>query len=135
MKELFNNPGFIALMGTMFGGAGLELIRRWMDRRARKDDEAAKQRAELRVEIEGLRGQLDKATAEEHRLEAEIERWKGLYYDQKEEYLKAITDLKIITASLKNYDNQFNPTGIKITEATAKTATDARDALDTDETP
>lgn len=130
MKELLNNPGFIALAGTLFGGAGLEIIRRFMDRKQRNHDYAAAQRAELRTEISGLRVLIDKADVESQRLEAEIERWKGLYYDQKEEYLDAITKLQILTSDLKNYQNQFNPSKTKVTEATAQTACDARDVQD-----
>lgn len=109
MKELLNNPGFIALLGTLFGGAGLEFVRRLMDRKQRATDEASKIREELRKEIDGLRLQLTSASTEEQRLESEIERWKGLYYDQKEEYLRTITDLQILTERLKTIQPQESP--------------------------
>lgn len=129
MKELLDNPGFIALVGTLFGGAGLEIIRRFMDRRQRKNDEASKIRAELRVEIDGLRKQLENAAKEEQRLEAELERIKGLYYDTKEEYLSAIVELQTLKGSLENYQKQFNPNRTEVTPETATTASDAREVV------
>jgi chromosome segregation ATPase len=100
-KELLNNSGFVAIVGTIFGGAGLEIIRRFMDRKQKKTDDASKIRAELRQQIEDLRAQEAKWSTEEQRLEAEIERWKGLYYDLKEDNLRTIGELQNLTAKLR----------------------------------
>jgi hypothetical protein len=102
VKELLSNPGFIALMGTLFGGAGLEIVRRLMDRRQRDSDNEAKMRLELRTEIEGLHRRLAQSALEEQRLEAEIDRWKGMFYEQKEDYLKSMTALQILTERLND---------------------------------
>lgn len=72
----------IALAGTIFGGVGLEITRRWLNRSKEKDDVATAIRTELRAEIVGLKKEIDD-------LEKELTDWKNRYFTLKEEYLLA----------------------------------------------
>lgn len=104
MGSLLSNPGLIALIGTLFGGVGLKLIESWLGRAKAKQDAGAAMRAELRLEIDGLRAQLQAASTEEQRLEAEVERWRGLYYDLRDEKQRVVTELQIVMERLKALD-------------------------------
>lgn len=107
MKELFNNAAFLTLLGTLFGGVGLKVVESWLGKAKEKHDAGAALRSELRLEIEGLRKQLVASATEEQRLEAEIDRWRGLYYDLRDEKQKVVTELMIITEQLKHLQSQL----------------------------
>ena len=107
MSDLFNNAGFVALMGTIFGGAGLKIIEGWLGRQKERATEAQSMRDELRKEIESLRTQLDKADEEEKRLEAQVEEWRGKYYDLRDEKQKVVTELTITLERLKSLEKRL----------------------------
>lgn len=110
MKELFSNAGFVALLGTVFGGAGLKIIESWLGKAKERNSEAASIREELRKEIDSLRAQLNKAGAEEQRLEAMVDHWRAQYYDLRDEKQKVVTELTIVMDRLKKYEkNLDNP--------------------------
>ena len=70
----------IALLGTIFGGAGLEFIKRWLGKAKDKDDTATALRNELRGELTSLKQELAE-------VEKELDDWKAKYYDVVEKYL------------------------------------------------
>lgn len=70
----------IALLGTLFGGAGLEFIKRWLGKAKEKDDTATALRNELRGELTSIKNEL--AT-----VERELDEWKAKYYEVVEKYL------------------------------------------------
>ncbi len=107
MQDLFNNAGFVALMGTIFGGAGLKIIETWLGRAKERATEAQSMREELRREIDNLRVQLDRADAEEQRLEGLIEEWRGKYYDLRDEHSKVVTQLTILRERLLAYEKSI----------------------------
>lgn len=112
MSDLFNNPGFVAVVGTLFGGAGLKVIESWLGRAKERSAEESAMREELRKQIDALREQLDKATGEEQRLEGLIEEWRGKYYDLRDEHAKVVTELTILKDRLlayKPHDEVDNP--------------------------
>lgn len=104
MSDLFNNAGFVALVGTIFGGAGLKVIESWLGKAKERATEAQGIREELRKEIDNLRTQLERADAEEKRLEGLVEEWRAKYYDLRDEKQKVVTDLTIVMERLKRYD-------------------------------
>lgn len=104
MKELFDNAGFVALMGTIFGGAGLKIVESWLGRAKERNDIGASIRDELRKEIDSLRTQLDKGQAEEQRLEGLVEEWREKYWGLREEKQKVVTELTIVMERLKAYE-------------------------------
>jgi chromosome segregation ATPase len=69
-----------ALIGTIFGGAGLEIVRRWLNRSKIRDDTATELRKELREELAGLKKELDD-------VEAELDAWKNRYYDLLQQFV------------------------------------------------
>lgn len=103
MHDLFNNAGFVALMGTIFGGAGLKIIEHRLGKAKERSTEAQSMRDELRKEIESLRTQLANAAVEEKRLEAEIDKWRAMYYDLRDEKQAAVTELTILKERLQAY--------------------------------
>lgn len=104
MSDLFNNAGFIALVGTIFGGAGLKIIESWLGKAKERATEAQTMRDELRKEIDSLRTQLEKGAEEEKRLEAIIEEWRAKYYDLRDEKQQVVTELTILKDRLIAYE-------------------------------
>lgn len=66
------NP-WIALGGTVFGGAGLKIIERLLIKSKEKDDTALQMREELRQEVKALRESL-------YAVEKELTSWRDKYY-------------------------------------------------------
>lgn len=107
MSDLLNNAGFVALVGTIFGGAGLKVIESWLGRAKERATEAQGIREELRKEIDNLRLQLDKAGAEEQRLEGLIEEWREKYYDLRDEKQQVLTEFTILKERLLAYEQHI----------------------------
>lgn len=107
MQELLNNPGFVAIVGTVFGGVGLKVIEVWLGKAKERAAEAQSMRDELRKEIADLRSQLAKADEEERRLEALIEDWRSKYYDLRDEKQQVITELTILKDRLVAYEKSI----------------------------
>lgn len=105
MHELFNNAGFVALMGTLFGGAGLKVIEHQLGRAKTKSAEAAAAREELRSEIQTLREQLEKADAEETRLQGLVDEWREKYWSYREETQKELNKLILELERLRGSRN------------------------------
>jgi uncharacterized protein (DUF3084 family) len=107
----------IALLGTIFGGAGLEFIKRWLGKAKEKDDTATNLRNELRTELTALK-------AEMAAVEKELDEWKAKYYDVVEKYLtvkiqyenllrqlgdRQVQETKEITMPKKDIDTEKEP--------------------------
>jgi hypothetical protein len=75
------DPAVIALIGTVFGGAGLKAIESLLNRSKTQSDVASQIRAELRTDVQALRAELDK-------LEKELDAWKAKYYDLLDQFYK-----------------------------------------------
>ncbi len=106
MKELLNNAAFLALVGTIFGGAGLKIIEHWLGKAKTRADAGLAIREELRKDIESLRKQLEKAAAEELRLEGLVEEWRSKYYELHTEKEKVVTELTITLERLKDFERK-----------------------------
>lgn len=109
MKELLNNPGFVALVGTLFGGAGLKAVEGYFGRAKERSTEEASLREELRKNIADLRTQLDRADAEELRLETSIDDWREKYYALRDEHTKIVTELTLTLQRLKDVETHLDP--------------------------
>lgn len=70
----------LALIGTLFGGAGLEVTRRWLNRSKDRDDTATELRKELREELASLKKELDE-------VEEELDEWKTKYFTLLEQFV------------------------------------------------
>lgn len=71
---------WLALAGTVFGGVGLKVIEQILGRTGRKDDTAFRFRDELRIEINGMRSEMDKLRAETERLDDDLDSWRTKYF-------------------------------------------------------
>lgn len=74
------NEATLALIGTLFGGAGFKIIEWFLTKRTRKEDTAAKWRGELRGEVESLRKETERLHREADELRDEIDKWRNKYY-------------------------------------------------------
>lgn len=81
------SQAWIAVLGTIFGGAGFKFVEYWLTRNQRQDDTAAKLREELRTEVQSLREEL-------HRVEAGLEEWREKYYNLLGQFLSVKNDLE-----------------------------------------
>ena len=79
----------IALIGTLFGGAGLEFIKRWLAKAKEKDTTATDLRNELRGDLTELKKELEA-------VEKEVTEWKNRYYDVMEK--KMMTEHQLFMA-------------------------------------
>lgn len=75
-----NETAYLALAGTVFGGAGLKLLESILGRSKRREDIATAIRTELRLELSTLRTEMEKFKQECYRLESEIDRWRTRYF-------------------------------------------------------
>lgn len=74
------SPAWIALIGTVFGGAGLKFTETWLNRQTKEADQGTKIRDELRIQIEGLKIDADKLQVQIDKTEAELDEWKHKYW-------------------------------------------------------
>lgn len=81
MIEVLTEPAVLALLGTIFGGAGLKIIESFLNRNKIKVDVATQIREELRTEVTTLRTELK-------HVEDELDEWKGKYYSLLDEFAK-----------------------------------------------
>ena len=89
-----SSDALIALIGTLFGGGGLELIRRALAKSKEREDSATSLRNELRTELNSLKHEMLE-------VEKELDKWKLKYYELFEKYLlvklqyeEALTELE-----------------------------------------
>jgi hypothetical protein len=75
-----SQDAWIALAGTIFGGVGLEVIRRALAKSKEREDSATALRVELRGELTALK-------AETAAVEKELDHWKQKYYELFEKYV------------------------------------------------
>ena len=76
-----SQDALIALIGTVFGGAGLEIIRRILAKSKEKEDSATALRNELRTELTSLKAEM---TA----VEKDLDMWRQKYYELFEKYIQ-----------------------------------------------
>lgn len=74
------SEAWIALVGTVFGGAGFKIIEHFLGRKGRRDDFATKLRGELREEVAELRREADRLHREADELRDEVDEWRSKYY-------------------------------------------------------
>jgi hypothetical protein len=94
MFDGIDPSAWLVLLGTIFGGVGLRYIDHWLTRRKTSLDEGAAWRREQREEISGLKGDKDQ-------LEAEVIKWRDLYYDLREAYALLKVQLEIALARIR----------------------------------
>ena len=91
----------IALVGTLFGGAGLEFIRRWLGKAKEKDDTATNLRNELRIDLRQLKQDMEA-------LEKEVTEWRDKYYALLEDKMTVEHDLMRVQFELQRRAGSSN---------------------------
>ncbi len=89
------DPTWLALIGALFGGAGLKVIDHQINKKRLKTDDAARIREELRMEITSQKEEIAK-------LESDRDKWRADYYDLRDQFSKLQTELTIAIQHLKN---------------------------------
>lgn len=107
---------WLALIGTLFGGAGLKIIEAYLGNAKKRQDAGVSMRDELRQEIAGLRAEAEKAKREELRLEAEVEAWRKKYYDQFVLMANQTTELTLAKAQVASLMKQLDEMSKRIDE-------------------
>lgn len=93
MFEWLSNlsPGVLALIGTIIGSIGLKLLENYLGRERNKVSDATQIRSELRAQI-------DACNRERELAEAEADKWRGLYYDLRDDNINLRVELKLLQA-------------------------------------
>lgn len=89
------DPTWLALMGAVFGGAGLKIIEHQLNKRRDKTDDAARIRDELRIEINSQREEIST-------LGQERDKWRNEYYNLRDEVGKLQTQLAFAQKELES---------------------------------
>lgn len=89
------DPAWIAVAGTVFGGVGLKVVEHWLGRNKLRVDDAQQIRDELRLEIQSQREEI-------RLLEAEVNRWREEYYNERDKYVRIHTELTIALQKIKD---------------------------------
>ena len=101
--QLNNIDGaWLALIGTIFGGAGLKSVDSWLGRSRVRQEQELSLREELRSEITSIREELAKSKVEELRLETELDAWKTKFYQQFVLITEKATELTIATNKIES---------------------------------
>ena len=88
------DPAWIALIGTIFGGAGLKIAEHWLGKNRIKTDDASKIRDELRLQIAAQKEEIKD-------LEVQVEKWRNDYYALRDKYVELQTELTLALAKIK----------------------------------
>ena len=88
------DPTLTAVVGTIFGGAGLRLVEHWLSRNKVRVDDAARIRDELRLEVIAQREEIKQ-------LETDVDKWKGEYYNLRDKYIQIQTELTLALQRIK----------------------------------
>lgn len=89
------DTAILALLGTIFAGVGLEVIKNWFTRGQKKIDAATEMRQELRKEAEDLKADAAALREEIRKVEKELDAWKEKYFLLLQEYLEIKSQLGI----------------------------------------
>lgn len=80
LSDVSDTEAYIALAGTLLGGAGLKVVEALLGRAKSKEDAGAALRTELRLELGTLRTEMERLRSETIRLDGEIDKWRTRYY-------------------------------------------------------
>lgn len=86
---------WIALIGTVLGGVGLKFVEHWLSRSKIRDETASQLRNELRTEIQNLKQELNN-------VEADLDKWRGKYYELMDNFIKVKSELESAMRQLQN---------------------------------
>lgn len=76
----------LALIAAVFGGVGLKVLEKALNRGKEKMDLAAQIRAELRSDQAALRKEIENFRVEVKHLEDQLDKWRTKYYELLEQF-------------------------------------------------
>jgi hypothetical protein len=85
----------LIFLGTVLGGVGLRYIDHLLTRKRQTLDEGAAWRKELRDESNARKQEIDE-------LEAEVDKWRTMYYDLRDKYTLLKVQLELALTQIKN---------------------------------
>jgi hypothetical protein len=88
------DPAILVFLGTVFGGVGLRWVDHWLTKRKGLIEEGTAWRKEQREEIVAQDIKIE-------RLEAEVTKWRDLYYDLREAYALLKVQLELALSKIK----------------------------------
>lgn len=91
----------IALIGTIFGGAGLKIIEALINRSRNKIEERRSEAEIASALREELRGDLAELRKELRTVEGELDAWRQKYYDLLDEFIKVKRSLDATITQIK----------------------------------
>ncbi len=77
----------VAIIAAIFGGAGVKILEKWLNKSQAAEDSGFKLREELRTELTRLREELDKT-------EKDLDEYRKRYYDLMEVFTQTKIDLE-----------------------------------------
>ena len=110
----------LALIGTLFGSAGLKVVEWFLGRKDKAIDHGVQMRDELRSELSAMREQLAAAKEESQRLEDEVEEWRSKFYDMRDENIKRQTDLMIANSKIEALVKEIEDCKTRVVELEKK---------------
>lgn len=116
------DSAYLALIGAIFGGAGLKVVDNLLSRNKEKIDHASHIREELRIELVALREELAKSKEEEHRLETEVESWRTKFYDQFVIITAKTTELTLASNKINSLEHDIEGFKVRILELEKRVA-------------
>lgn len=75
------NPLLWAMLGTLFGGSGLAILNKFLNRGQSRFDMASKIRDELRTDIKRYQDEVNGYKIETGELRKEVDSWRTRYFD------------------------------------------------------
>lgn len=87
------DAAWIALVATLFGGAGLKAIESFLSRGQKRVDTATALREELRKEGESLKKEAATLREEIRSVEKELDSWKEKYFGLMEQFIEIKNEL------------------------------------------
>lgn len=85
----------LIFLGTVMGGAGLRYIDHLLTRKRQTLDEGAAWRKELRDESQARKQEIEE-------LEDEVDKWRAMYYDLRDQYAMLKVQLEVALTQIKN---------------------------------
>lgn len=99
-------PALIALIGTIFGGAGVKLAEKLLNRKRERHDLAADIREELRKDLESVRLELQRTAEALKEARNDLDGWKEKYYTLLEEMINLKTKIEISAQEVRDRQNK-----------------------------
>jgi t-SNARE complex subunit (syntaxin) len=111
--EALSNPVMLALIGTLFGSAGLKIIEYWLSRAKIKEDTALQMRDELRKEIDRKSKdyllEVDRLRIELTAAEKQVNEWRDKYYTLIEDFMRVKAEYSIAIEKVKKQSMVAQP--------------------------